>query len=298
MIDQNLPALYWHSHSQPEIEHSRYLGAGDSCVCYLVNQSHVVRIARHDAASAALRRESRLLIELSGRVGVAVPQIEGVGIAVDSGQRFVYYPLVPGAALEAEVLMALDPASRRALVGQMAEAVARLHRTPPDVARACELPEVDPRRALPELIERARGPLSGRLDRAVWAYYERLVAGYLARPELNAYVPAVLHGDLSPDHFLGDVERRALTGLIDFGDCQIGDPCWDLIYVLEDYGPAILDLWLTFDAPAPAAATRVRLFQQLNNVEYCLGRLAEGDAGEIDAAIETLITQATAEAIE
>jgi aminoglycoside 2''-phosphotransferase len=297
MIDQDLPTLYWHSHSEPEIEHSRYLGAGDSCVCYLVNQSHVIRIARHDAASAALRRESHLLLELSGRVGVAIPQIHGVGTAVDSGQRFVYYPLVPGAALEAEVLAALDPAGRQSLVGQMAQSIARLHRTPLEVARACGLPEVDPRRALPELIARARGPLSGRLDQAVWAYYERLVAAYLASPELNAYVPAVLHGDLSPDHFLGDVERRALTGLIDFGDCHIGDPCWDLIYVLEDYGPAILDLWLTFDAPAPAAATRVRLFQQLNNVEYCLSRLAAGDAGEIAAATATLVTQATSEAI-
>ena len=83
------------------------------------------------------------------------------------------------------------------LVGQMARAVARLHRTPPAVARACGLPEVDPRRVLPELIERARGPLSGWLDAAVWAYYERLVAAYLARTELNAYVPAVLDG-ISP----------------------------------------------------------------------------------------------------
>jgi aminoglycoside 2''-phosphotransferase len=47
---------------------------------------------------------------------------------------------------------------------------------------------------------------------------------YVREPALHAYHPALLHGDLSPDHILDDATADRLTGIIDFGDACLGDP--------------------------------------------------------------------------
>lgn len=47
--------------------------------------------------------------------------------------------------------------------------------------------------------------------------------GVTAEPDLR-----LLHGDCQADHFLVDVRRARVTGVIDFGDAVRGDPVWDL----------------------------------------------------------------------
>jgi aminoglycoside 2''-phosphotransferase len=86
-----------------------------------------------------------------------------------------------------------------------------------------------------------------------------------------------------------------LTGVIDFGDSMVGDPHWDLIYLLEDYGQEFFELFLTFYVPAtaPLVRRRVQLFQQLNNIDYCLSQLSEGKQADLADALHVLILQAT-----
>lgn len=295
----SLPPLAWHHTSAPVIRSAQVLSEGDFCTCYLVNQTHVLRIAKHAEASASLRREMLLLPDLKGCIDVHIPLIQGAGIRVDSGEQFVFYPLVPGTILEPEVISSLDTTCRSNLVRQMAGFVTQLHSFPVERARSYGLKEMNPRHYLPELMDRARDGISYRLDRDVWRYYQRLVEFYLDTPEFHAYTPALLHGDLSPGHFLGDVERCVLTGVIDFGDSFIGDPYWDLIFVLEDYGKDILELFLTFHSPGTEqhARKRVQLFQQLDNVAYCLSRLSDGNPEAFEEALRILVTQATSQSI-
>lgn len=188
----------------------------------------------------------------------------------------------------------VESACRSELVKQMAGFVTRLHSFPIATARACGLRETDPRQYLPDLMRRANNHIAHRLDAEVWRYYKRLFELYLNSLELHTYTPSLLHGDLSPWHFLGDLKGCVLTGVIDFGDSFIGDPHGDLIFILEDYGKDILDLFLTFYAPdtRQRATRRVQMFQQLDNVEYCLSKLSEGDSSAVEEALRTLVIQA------
>src|SRR5262249_11398520 len=157
---------------------------------------------------------------------------------------------------------------------------------PLELAKSCGITELDPRQYLPDLLCRADEAISHRLDPKVRQYYKQLLDLYLNTWELHNYTPALLHGDLSPEHFLADIEHCTLSGVIDFGDCFIGDPHRDFIFLLEDYGKDILELFLTFYAPGqvPQASRRVQLFQQLNNLEYCLTALRQDDPEELEEA--------------
>lgn len=295
-----LPMLTWDQNFAPDIQSVEPLGEGDFCVCYLINGTHVVRLAKYGEASAAMRRELLLLPRLAGHLGIQIPLPEGSGIQADTGEQFICYPLVRGTILETEVLSSLTLNCQAELARQLAEVVRRLHNFPVETAMACGLRETNPRHYLPELLHRASIALAQQLDASVWRYCRRLFDLYFKTPELHTYAPALLHGDLSPGHFLADLERCALTGVIDFGDSLIGDPHWDLIFLLEDYGEEFFKLFLTFYSPAMAqqVSRRVQIFQQLNNVEYCLSQLAVGDQMELAEAIHTLVTQATIQAIE
>lgn len=294
-----LPPLMWHDAPAPEIQCVEALGEGDFCSCYLINRTHVLRLAKHAEASASLTREMLLLPHLEQRLGVQIPSIRGTGTRMDSGEQFVFYPLVDGTALGPELLSSLDPCCRSDLVRQMAGFATKLHSFPVETARTCGLKEINPLHYLPEMMYRANNLISYRLERDVWRYYTRLLELYLDTPELRIYEPSLLHGDLSPYHFLAELESCTLTGVIDFGDSFIGDPHRDLIFLLEDYGKETLELFLTFYSPETKqqASKRVQVFQQLDNVKYCMSKLWEADEEALQEALRTLVTQATTEAV-
>jgi len=292
----SLPAYSIDAGHAPRVERATWLGAGAFCTCYLVNGAYVFRFADHAAASAAMRVERCLLPLLGDRLAVAVPRVEFAGRRADSGQTLMGYKLLPGAPLERAALEGLPPARRAALISQLAAFARHLHALPPPVAGRCAIPTLHPPTHLAAVMCRARAALRPHLAAPVWQHHEDLFARYAREPTLQAYRPAVLHGDLSPDHILADAGRGGLAGIIDWGDARIGDPAWDLVYIREDYGPDTLRAFLERYDPggAPLIARKVRIYQHLNNVAYGLWMLTAGDEEGTREALAILDEQAVA----
>jgi aminoglycoside 2''-phosphotransferase len=203
--------------------------------------------------------------------------------------------LPAGEPLERNLLEKLPSASQARLIPQMAEFARQLHNLPPQLVSHCGIQTLHPLTHLTSIMRRARIAIWPHLSDPLGQYYEDLLDLYTREPALCTYQPALLHGDLSPDHFLANTEQARLTGVIDFGDTCIGDPAWDLIYIYEDYGPNILKAFLNRYDPGntPLIERKVRIYQQLNNIGYCLRMLSFGDEGEIREAMAILEEQAS-----
>jgi fructosamine-3-kinase len=78
-----LPSLTWHQTPGPEIQSVEALGGGDFCTCYVINRTHVLRLAKHARASASLRREMLLLPHLEQYLNVQIPQVSGAGTRIE-----------------------------------------------------------------------------------------------------------------------------------------------------------------------------------------------------------------------
>ena len=78
----------------------------------------------------------------------------------------------------------------------------------------------------------------------------------LARMAAPPPDPRLVHGDLGPEHIrvLGD----AVTGVIDWGDCRVGDPALDLAWTRYGAGPAFADALETTYSPGPMLLARAR----------------------------------------
>ena len=200
------------------------LGEGYASLAVETAGGVVVRIPKRPESAIAAAVEARLLAAVAPSLPVEAPLPRWHGSPTHAAPYgFSAYAKVPGHTLD---LRALSAAASGHLADQIAGFLAALHAFP--VARARALGGVDDWRGhyarfhdtvMPGL----RRHLDSREYRAVDAWW----SGFLANPANWAFTPAIVHGDIEPEHLLVD-DLGTLTGVIDFGEVCIGDPAVDL----------------------------------------------------------------------
>ena len=119
-------------------------------------------------------------------------------------------------------------------------------------------------------------------------------AALLTRMAVPPAEPRLVHGDLGPAHIR--VADDAVTGVIDWGDCGVGDPALDLAWTLYGAGPAFagaLETAYSADARACARARDWHLLGPWHEVLYGLDTdqpayVASGLAGAVTRLTPTL----------
>lgn len=278
----------------PLVDTVAWLSEGDFCACYLVNSAYVFRFAKHDAASKAARIERSILPLLQNRATVQTPLFLFGGKSDRTGQQFVGYRLLSGAPLDDTILKSMPLEEQTVFISQIADFCRQLHAVPVEQIALINMPVLDPGRHFSRIMAQARSTIRPRLVKLTWQYYEDLLSLVTQHPDFHSYTPALLHGDLSPDHILADTAQTRISGVIDFGDACIGDPAWDFIYIREDYSPSTLHAVLQhYDAEnAQRLERRVSVYQHLNNVDYALSAAQLQDEQQITEALAILEEQA------
>ncbi|GAB2547149.1 phosphotransferase [Nocardia heshunensis] len=179
----------------------------------LVDERWVERRPRRVEVEAQLVRETRLLPWLAPRLPLPVP----IPTVVSESPLVVRHPLIPGEPIED-----YTPDNGGA-IGRFLRA---LHDTPVAGALELGLPSAeDTRRERGWAVERCRREVVPLLPDSLTAAADALLEQILTAP-----VDTVVHADLGPEHVLAEAGR--VSGIIDFGDAQLGDPAIDFAWVL------------------------------------------------------------------
>ena len=245
----------------PELAGDRIVRIGDGwdSEVHVVDGRWVVRVARRPEVAAQLRAEVALLAALAPVLPVAVPLIEA------SGPDWVAYRWIEG-----------TPVRRGAPAATVAAFLSALHGFPVERAVQAGVPRGDWERAVGELLddfERRVSPLLAPAERAV---AERRFAAFRNDPASFAFRPALVHGDLGPEHLLCGTDGR-LVGVIDWTDARIGDPALDFAWLLNGLGAEFAaELLAAYDgAHDPGLSVRAAFFHLLgpwHEVTYGLDR--------------------------
>lgn len=217
------------------VQSHRPLGEGWMSRALLLDDRWVARFAKSEAASSDLEKEAAILPRIAARVSLAVPRFELFG-RQSNGLAFVVYPLLPGEPM-AETLGELPPPLLERLAAQIARFISELQALPVEDVAAAGVPSTDLGVDIAEQgaeWQRLRAEVSS----GVFDYACRRFDEYAAEPAFRSARRCLLHADLSPDHWLLNAERGELSGIIDFGDCELGDPDYEYLYLLEDAGEA------------------------------------------------------------
>jgi len=225
-------------------------GGWDSLVLE-VDGEWVVRVPRRPEVREWLEMEVRLLPELAPTLPVPIPRFEHVAA---NGVRAVAYRKLPGEAVNA---------SRPRVGAAIGHFLAALHAFPVDRARELGVPSHDIgwreryRAFADDLLQRANQLLGDERPAA-----EAMFAAYLDDEGNFAFTPTLIHSDLGREHILATGDR--LTGVIDWSDARVGDPAYDLSWLLHGTSPPFADAVLAaYGATEAALGERALFFHRL-----------------------------------
>ncbi|WP_169807940.1 phosphotransferase [Actinomadura hibisca] len=215
------------------------LGAGLDSVALLAETpsgAYVLRLPKEEDGAEGIEREARLLPELS--LDLAVPRFAFTAPNPLGPGRFCCYPVVPGESLTPDEWAARGLLEADAPPRQIAAAVEAIHAFPVERARALGVLDRDLRADYADGLAETRAEVAPLLPPDEASALLTAWADYLADDANFTYEPTFTHADLSLDHLLVTGDR--ISGLIDFGDIEIGDPDYDLCYLWAEAGPAFV----------------------------------------------------------
>ncbi len=262
-----------------------HLSGWDS-VALEVNDALIFRFPRPNRPDVEeqLEKERALLPELANVLPLPIPQFAYIGDAPSgSGRRFVGYRKIDGVELRGDdlTMIEIEP-----IAHQLAEFLSRLHAFPVERAVQLGLPAVsaaDWRRQYEGLYRRVSERIFQLLEEPVRTQNAALWEGFLSNDDYFTFRPALIHRDLSSDHILYDAARGVIVGIIDWGDASIGDPAFDFVGLLGDYGPAFAEATLAhYEGEHDTTFwQRMRFYAAIAPVHEVLFGLKHGDETHI-----------------
>jgi aminoglycoside phosphotransferase (APT) family kinase protein len=231
-----------------------------------VDDAWIVRIPRRPEIEALVRVEARLLEEIAPRLPVAVPTYE-----LAASPAFAYRKLHGRPLERADPELALE----------LGEFLSALHAVPADCLAELGVHVDDTsswrdvRRARVEEFCANAVPHFDRDERAEW---EAFLRGYVEDDDNFRFAPALIHGDLGPEHVLTSAGR--IVGVIDWTDARVGDPALDFAWPLHGLrSPEILEAY--GGAPDDRFAHRARFHHVVAPLYDVLHGLEHGDDDEV-----------------
>jgi aminoglycoside 2''-phosphotransferase len=205
-----------------------------------VNSEYIFRFPKRPALKQQLQKEIQLLRELGGTLSVPVPRFELFWNQKEEWPgQFVVYRKIDGIPLQKEFIK--SPQSFN-LAEQLANFLTELHQFPLHKAAKLRIPHMTPvqwRHKYVDLYDQVQLRICPLLEKNEVTKTTLLWEDYLTDKANFRFKPVLLHGDLSEEHILCDLDRELITGIIDWGDACVGDPALDFAWLL-DYGKSFI----------------------------------------------------------
>lgn len=265
------------------------LGEGIRNYAILINGEWVFRFPKNQQGADELNKEIQLLPLLRGCVAVRIPEFVYIGMQSD-GTPFVGYRKIQGEILGEDGMAFFPDDVTDRLALQLADFMNALSEFPVETAIQSGVPSRNLKNEILMLMEAAEKLAFPLLNESLQDYISLRFQTYLGHPEYTRYRPALIHGDLSPDHFLMDSGQTALSGIIDFGDAAISDPDYDYVYLLEDCGERFTRRVMAYRGvdDVDAHIKKVSLFVTFDQISYLLEGIEAGDQDWISKGLEIL----------
>ena len=256
-------------------------GQGWDNICVLYGRETVFRLPTRAAGGKIIVHEIAALPHLRTQVPLPIPDFRFVGKPTENyPYHFVGYPLLRGTTSDR---MSWNAQQRVGTAVVLGEFLKSLHQVPLTPELTSSLPTGPHGRAsidwlLDRIQFRRDAVITSHPERKAWAGELSAFADDLSQDLLGEDQSVVIHGDLYPRHILAD-QNHQITGIIDWGDVQIGHPSSDLSVAFTFLEKGDRDaFWKAYDLPVARAC---RSAAKLKAILYALSLYSYGmDIGD------------------
>lgn len=266
-----------------------YVGEGMDSKAFLVNDDLIFRFPKLEEVAKQLEVEIALLPKLQKTVALAIPRFEYIG-KQENGFSFVGYQKIHGEELSGKVLASLDSRVRDNIFKQLSNFLQQIHAFPLDIAKQCGVKMDNTKENYLSDYREIKKCVFSMFDEETRTYVTNLYETYLADETNFLHVPALLHADFSPDHILFDNRENVVSGVIDFGDVNIDDPDYDLMYLYMEWGEEYVRELLKFypHANHERLMKKLHFYSRANTVQDVLIGINRNDRSIQDYALKRI----------
>lgn len=212
-------------------------GEGDNSKAFIINGNYIFRFPKRKEVMQQVRKEIAILPKIKSSLNLQVPKFEFISPDIN----FVGYKMIPGTLLSFKVFNSLTKKQQEFIQRSLGNFLLQLHHIDLTLSRNCHLEIMDPREEYSDNFNKAKKFIYPHISKSKQKIITQLFTEYLENPENFNYTPTLIHNDFSQDHILFDTVNKEITGIIDFGDIAFGDPDYDLMYLLDEFGDNFLN---------------------------------------------------------
>lgn len=254
------------------ITHVEQITTGWNTNVLLINGTTIFRIPKTPFAKKQLQRELLLLPEIEQQLPFAIPSYH----YRTSDASIAGYPIING--IECKRWFYYNKFSkqqRQRLAGDLSAFLRSLHRS--SVSHSIkkktdnEFARERAARTIGKIEPLLRKKLNQKEFNTATAYFEEFVQTLSQQP-----AEALLHGDFKIHHIFLHPKKLTLTGIIDFGYIQWGDPAVDLsnLFAFPDiFVKAVIDAYSTNPGTRQSLLERTRLYKKSFGIYWMIGAL-------------------------
>lgn len=231
----------------------------------VVNNELVFKFARYDWSAVYLRNEADVIGFIQNFVTMPMPEVELVYPNV-SRRKFI-----AGSPLYRNTLLKQDYHTQDALARQIGTFLSQLHNIPVKKAQTAGIGDSQMNRTRDEWLaelETIQSKIFPYCTEYVKEYFRQIIQPAVDNEDFFEYQPAIIHGDLTPNHILFDKNSRRISGIIGFSSAGIGDPAYDIGMLLDHLGENFVMRVHKYCQISPANLDRARFYAYISSFQW------------------------------
>ncbi len=278
LIEQHFPGF--------KISCIKKVGEGDNSKAFLVNEKYIFRFPKKESVKQQLRREIFVLPKLKSALNLQIPDFEFISPQIN----FVGYKKIQGEVLSNEILQSLNKKQQVSVQKTIANFLSQIHSFPLSDLQNCALETMNLYEEYVDNFENAKKMIFPKISKNKREIITGLFTSYLSNKNNFDYTPTFVHNDFSKDHILFDTVNKEITGIIDFGDIAFGDPDYDFMYLLDEFGEDFIMEILKYYQVSnrPVSRNKIHFFTLANKIQILLTSIRDNDNQEIKNALKGL----------
>ena len=229
-IKEALPNLSIRSYKQNK-------GGWDN-VAVIVNDELLFRFPRKQEYAMRIPLEKELCTLLSCSLHeIEVPQYHLLyRNDADAVPLCSYYTLIHGEPLKTDIVIKLEDKELKTIILQLATFLAILHSIPLKQGTTLRFSVEKTLTYWKELQTKLNQYVTNSLTSLQKSSLNRLFENFFACLATSTFQNTIIHADFTHHHILFNKHNKSISGVIDFGDAQIGDPAFDFAGLYYDFG--------------------------------------------------------------
>lgn len=191
---------------------------------------------------------------------------------------FTGYQLIEGTPLWSKTMREIDDDNQaQNLAAQLVQFLTELHAQPVFHLDIEKRSTGDIRQSIVELYNNFKEKLFPYMNDTSRVEVAQSFEDFISKDELFHFKSVLIHGDFGSSNILWDSTRKSITGIIDFGETEIGDPAYDFAGLLSSYGGPFVKRCLRLYPDGDKVLERMNFYKSTFALQEALHGITHND---------------------